>query len=175
MTEYLLIPHDRIGVLIGPKGQTKKRIEKNTKTKIEIDSSTGEIEITMKGNAIDFMKAIKIVKAIARGFSPENAMLLLIDDNILEIIELREIIGKNENKMKAKKGRVIGRKGKARKEIEQESNVKISVYGKTISIIGKNEDVEKAKKAIQLLLFGASHSTAYESLKNKYYNQEFEL
>ncbi len=175
MTEYLMIPHDRIGALIGPKGKTKKEIEKNTKTQLEIDSSTGEIEITMKGSPIDFIKAIKIVKAIARGFSPENAMALMIDENELEIIELKEIIGKSENRMRIKKGRVIGKKGKARKEIEREANVKMSVYGKTIGIIGKAEDVQKAKKAIQLLLLGATHSTAYESLKNKYYNQEFEL
>lgn len=175
MTEYLTIPHDRIGALIGPKGKTKKQIEKSTDTKIDIDSSTGEIEITMKKDAIGFMKATKIVKAIARGFSPENAMKLLIDDNTLEIIELKEVLGKNENRMRVKKGRVIGKKGKARKEIEQEANVKISVYGKTITLIGKAEDIQKAKKAIQMLLFGANHSTAYESLKNKYYNQEFEL
>ncbi len=33
--------------------------------------------------------------------------------------------------MKAKKGRVIGAKGKAREEIESESGAHISVYGKT--------------------------------------------
>jgi ribosomal RNA assembly protein len=174
-TEFLLIPHERIGVLIGQKGKTKTYIAKTTHTKIEIDSNSGEVEIQMKGNPIGFLKAMNIVKAIGRGFSPENAFKLLQDETTLEIIELREILGKSENRMKAKKGRVIGSKGEAREEIEKETGTKISVYGKTISIIGKPEGVEKAKSAIEMLLGGATHNMAYESLKRHYNNQKFEL
>lgn len=174
-TEYLLIPHDRIGALIGPAGKTKAEIEKRTKTKIEVDSSSGEVEIEMKGDALKFMKAHDIVKAVARGFSPENALRLLDDETILEILELKEILGKSENRMKAKRGRVIGSHGEAREEIEREAGVRISVYGKTIAIIGKPGNVENARHAVEMLLGGATHLMAYESLKKDYDNQGFEL
>lgn len=174
-SEFLLIPHERIGALIGPKGETKAYLAKATKTKIEIDSGSGEVEVQMKGDALGFLKAMNIVKAIGRGFSPENAFRLLQDEATLEILELREILGKSEGRMKAKKGRVIGSHGEAREEIERETGTKISVYGRTIAIIGKPEAVEKAKNAVEMLLGGATHSIAYESLKRDYNNQRFEL
>ena len=37
LVEYLKVPLDRIAVLIGPKGQTKKGIEKKCKVKVAID------------------------------------------------------------------------------------------------------------------------------------------
>lgn len=78
--EYVKIPKDRIAVLIGKKGQTKKEIEKRTKTKITIDSETGEVWITSTKETEDPLavwKARDIVLAIGRGFSPERAFRLL--------------------------------------------------------------------------------------------------
>ncbi|HZX19872.1 MAG TPA: KH domain-containing protein [archaeon] len=174
-SEILLVPHDRIGVLIGPKGAVKRQIEKKTQTKIDIESEEGEVEITQKGDVLKYLKALSITKAIARGFSPENALLLLQDERVLEIIDVRDTVGKNKSAITAKKGRVIGAKGKARNEIEHESGTKISVYGKTISIIGKPEEIQKAIRAINLLLGGASHDMAYDYLKKDFEKGKFEL
>ena len=38
MEEIIRIPEDRIGVLIGHEGVTKRKIEKQTKAKIRVDS-----------------------------------------------------------------------------------------------------------------------------------------
>jgi len=173
-SEVLLVPHERIGAIIGKKGSTKREIEQKTKTKLSVDSKEGEVEIFMKGTPMGYLKAMRIVKAIARGFSPENAFKLLNDECFLEIIEIEDIVGKNKSNAKAKKGRVIGSHGKAREEIEKETGTNISVYGKTIGIIGKEEEMGNAKKAVELLLKGAAHSTAMHSLK-KDFAKDFEL
>ncbi len=39
--EFVRIPKERVAVVIGKKGETKKEIEKRTKTRVEIDSETG--------------------------------------------------------------------------------------------------------------------------------------
>ena len=173
--EILLVPHDRLGVIIGRGGATKKEIEARTGTKIAIDTSEGEVEITRKGDVLGYLKATRIVKAIARGFSPEKAFRLLDEECIFELIELQETLGKNESRMKAKKGRVIGAHGMARGEIEEDTGANISVYGKTIGIIGKEEQVEKAKKAVEMLLGGAAHPMVFSSLRRGMRGERFDL
>ncbi len=164
MQEYLKIPKERIAVLIGKNGETRKEIEKLTKTKIEVDSKTGDVDLQGE-NAITFYISLNIIKAIARGFSPAHAFTLKNEDYFFESIDLKEMLGKNDNLIQQKKGRVIGRNGKTRKDIEEKTNTFVSVYGKTVSIIGKAEEMEKAKKVIEMLLEGASHSTAEAVLK----------
>ena len=39
----LKIPKDRVAVLIGKKGEIKKKLEKETKTNIEVDSKEGDV------------------------------------------------------------------------------------------------------------------------------------
>ena len=65
------------------------------------------------------------------------------------------------------KGRVIGEQGKARRTIENLTETDISVYGKTVSIIGEIEHVSVAKRAILSLLSGSPHSRVYSWLEKK--------
>lgn len=162
--EYVLkIPKDRVGVLIGQDGKTKKDIELETKTHLAI---TKEGEITIKGNSFESWITKQIIKAIGRGFSPMKALLLLKDDYGFELIELKNW-AKTENSMKRLKGRVIGENGRSKNEIEKATDSKISVYGKTIAVIGKTKKLLIAKKAIEMLLSGSRHSTVFAMLEKE--------
>lgn len=174
-SEVVMIPHDRIGVIIGRHGETKQWIEKFTETEITIDSSEGEVEIAAKGDPLKYWKAIKIVKGIGRGFSPEHALRLLSDEIVFELIEIPEFTGKNESAMKAKRGRVIGEHGAARERIERDTGANISVYGKTVGIIGTQDEVDKASKAVRKLLLGAGHEGVFHSLERRASQERFEL
>jgi ribosomal RNA assembly protein len=175
--EFLKIPMKRIAVLIGHNGETKKRIECLTHTKINVDSKTGEVDVSFEGeNAINLYNALNIIKAIARGFSPEHALLLLDENYYIEFIDLTHELGKNEKLLLSKRGRVIGKHGSVRQQIEQDTGTFISVYGKTIGIIGKIEGVQTAKKAIEMLLSGATHDSVKGFLRKKAIQDEkFEL
>ncbi len=157
--ESVKIPKERVAVLIGSAGRVKRRLEKLASVVIEVDSSTGNVEIEGRGNSENFFEAVRAVKAVGRGFSPENAFELIGQDNVLEIINIRDIIGSGEKALQTKRGRIIGREGHAREQIERETGTKISVFGKTVSIIGPAEDVETARKAVEMLLEGAKHKT----------------
>ena len=90
-TEYLKIPRERVGVLIGKNGITKDEIENLTKTDIDIDSDAGSIAISPTEETEDPLsvwKARYIVKAIGRGFNPEVSIKLMDDETLLEIINL---------------------------------------------------------------------------------------
>jgi len=165
MEEIIKVPEDRIGVLIGPKGITRAKIAKKGKCKLEIDSASGEAII--EGEGEDFFRAADVIKAIARGFSPERAFKLFEHDYLLKILDITDYTGKNASTQKAKRGRVIGRNGMARMEIEKKTNTMISVYGKTVAIIALPDEMEKAIEAVDMLLNGAKHETMERYLDEK--------
>ena len=162
----LKVPKERIAVLIGRKGKIKNRIEEETKTKINVDSKEGDIFI--KGSdALNLFTAREVISAIGRGFNPEIAELLLKADYGLEIIDITEFTGKNKSTMLRLKGRVIGKEGKSRRTIEELTECYISVYGKTIAIIGKSEDLVNTRRAVESLLQGSPHSNVYRWLEKR--------
>jgi ribosomal RNA assembly protein len=164
---YIKIPNERVGVLVGPSGKTKRRIERTFKVNLKIDSETGDIEITLYPDQDDVSVIFivqKLIKAIGRGFSPVRALTLIHDDYDLLIMDLEEYVGNSRNAQNRVKGRVIGKGGKSRELLEELTECLISIYGSTISIIGNYEMILVAKEAIEMLLNGAFHKTVWNHL-----------
>jgi len=168
---FVKIPRDRIGALIGPEGEAKQRLEERLQVMLEIDSQTGDVAMSLDKDVQDpslLFKAKDYVLAVGRGFSPDRANKLLQDEeNMLMIIDLREIFGRSDSDIQRVKGRIIGTEGKTRKIIEELSEALISVYGHTISIIGGVEQSEIAREAVNMLLKGSQHATVYKFLQRK--------
>jgi ribosomal RNA assembly protein len=164
---YLRIPEDRLGVLIGPNGKTKHRIESIFKVELEVKSETGNIEITLRKEQEDvsvLFTVQKVVKAIGRGFSPQRAMTLMNHEYDLLVIDLEEWAGTSKNAQNRLKGRVIGKGGKSRTLLEELTDCLISIYGSTISIIGSFEMLPVAREAVEMLLNGAFHKSVWNYL-----------
>lgn len=168
---FLKIPKDRVGVLIGPEGNTKKGIESKFSVVLEIDSESGDVKITLAEKAEDpsmLFRVKDVITAIGRGFSPEHAFRLVRDDEaILDVIDLRLVFGRSESDIKRVKGRIIGMNGKTRKIIEELTDSNVAVYGHTVSIIGNIDQAQAAREAIQMLIDGSMHSTVYRFLHRK--------
>jgi ribosomal RNA assembly protein len=168
MVDYshqLKIPKERIAVLIGVKGQTKKELEEISNTKINIDSKEGDVNIS-GSDSLDVFQIKEVIIAIGRGFNPDLARVLLKSDYGLEVINMMDYAHRKEDIPRVK-GRVIGTEGKSRLTIETLTETNISVYGKTISIIGSIEYLPNAKRAIEMLLEGSAHATVYRWLERK--------
>lgn len=165
--KLIRIPTDRIGALIGKSGQIKEKIEKICQVELEIDSETGETIIRSKGKIEDIQpfKAMEIVTAIGRGFSPHNALRLLKGENTLHVIDLREFGAKSSAQIERIKGRIIGEGGKARKNMEKLSDTNISVYGRTVAIIGETQKLKLAVDAISAISQGSMHGSVYGKLE----------
>ena len=169
-TDYLKIPQNRVGALIGKNGEVKKSIEKLTGTILDIDSDDGTVYITPHEDMEDPLgvwNANHIVKAIARGFNPDVAMKLIHDDIYLEVMKLPLYIGKSKKALARYKGRIIGTNGKTRELITELADVDMAVYGKTVSLIGEMENILVAKEAIEMILNGSRHKSVYSFLENK--------
>lgn len=162
------IPKDRVGALIGKKGRTKELIEKRTGVGLDIDSE-GEVKILEEDAEDPLMplKVLDLVRAVGRGFSPERAMRLLEDDEYLEVIDIREFVGKKGSHVARMRARVIGTKGRTRQIIEDLSGAYLSIYGSSVSIVANSIQMPVAKGAVMMLLRGSEHSTVYRFLERK--------
>ena len=168
MVEYsyeLKVPKNRVAVIIGKGGTVKKDIEEATATKLTIDSNEGDVFVSGE-DALGLYTAREIIRAIGRGFNPEIARLLLKPDYIFEVVDLREFVAKKDAMLRLK-GRVIGKEGKSRRLIEELTECNISVFGKTISIIGEPESAASARHAVESLLRGATHANVYKWLERR--------
>ena len=165
--KLIRIPNDRIAVLIGKSGSVKSKIEQICYVTLDIDGDTGEVLIKSTDDVekIEPFKAIEIVTAIGRGFSPENAMTLIKGENTLHVINLKEFAGKSSANIERIKGRLIGEGGKARRNMENLSGTLISVYGKTVSIIGDPNKLRLAVDAISSISSGSMHGAVYTKLE----------
>lgn len=162
-TYELKIPKERIAVLIGKEGQIKTELEEQTGISLHIDSQEGDV--TLKGkDSVNLYLLKDVVKAVGRGFNPDIALRLLKQDFVLELIQMTDFV-KSKDSMIRLKGRVIGKGGKARETIEELTDCSISVYGKTIAIIGFCDDVGVCKRAVESLLAGSPHSSIYKWLE----------
>lgn len=169
-TEYLKIPRERVGVVIGKNGITKDEIENLTKTEIIVDSEAGTVAISPTEETEDPLsvwKARYIVKAIGRGFNPEISVKLMGDETILEIINLPDYVGKSKKAILRQKARIIGKEGRTKDIITDMTGVNISIYGKTVAIIGDMEQIHIAKEAVEMILNGVRHKTVYAFLERK--------
>lgn len=162
--EQLRIPKERVPILIGIKGSTKRKIQKLTNTKLKINSENGDVFI--EGEPINAFNCLNIVKAIGRGFNPDIALKLLNEDYSLEIISIEEF-SRNKKSLIRIRSRLIGTKGKARDYLESITNTNIIIYGKTVGIIGKIEDVIIARQGIINLLQGSRHGNVYAYIEKQ--------
>lgn len=165
--KLLRISTDRVGVLIGRSGDTKSRIESACSVSLDINGDTGEIFIKTVGDVekIRPFKAVEIVTAIGRGFSPDAAMQLLKGEKTLHVVDLHEFAGKSRNQIERIKGRLIGEGGKARKNMENLSGTNICVYGKTVSVIGDTKNLKIAVDAISSISAGSMHGSVYNKME----------
>jgi len=157
--EIIHIPIERVAVLIGKNGVVKKAIEKECDVELKI-AKDGEVEII--GDSIKSFFAKDVVKAIGRGFLPEEALKLLKENYQFYLIDLGDHV--NKKGIIRIKGRVIGKEGKMKKEIETATESYVSVYGDTVGIISNIDTIEQAKEAVFMIINGAQHYSVYNYL-----------
>ena len=161
------VPKDRIAVIIGKGGQTRKMIENSCGGKLSIDSQTGDVSIEWykEVDPIKKMKIPDVINAIGRGLAPKRAIQLIEDEMFLRIYDIREWVGRQPKQTKRMRGRLIGTNGRIRTLIEEFSNCEIAIYGSTVVVIGDSEGLELASPAIEGILRGSKHGTVLFGLE----------
>jgi ribosomal RNA assembly protein len=170
-SQVVRVPRERVAVVIGRGGETKKKLEESFGVKLTIDSESGDVAVRTDPSRnlleTDPFKAVEIIDAIGKGFSPTRCLRLMEDEMFLSVVDLREFVGKSRNSLERVKGRIIGENGKARKVLEELSGAYISVYGHTVATIGTKEQNKMAKRAVEELALGSEHKVVYSKLQRE--------
>ena len=187
---------DRLAVLIGKNGITKKRIQYLTNTTIEIDSTTGNYTLHPQENieidpefdkfleqidiSLDTLKiykespnfgiwtAKKIIEAVNLGFKPEKAFQLVNQEFIFETISLEDAVGNSQKMLKRIKGRLIGEGGVMRQAIEKFSTAYISIYDNYVGFIADFDSLKIAQKAVDMIIEGLPLKTVNTFLQKRH-------
>ncbi len=175
MTSFLSIPKERVAILVGTEGRTKRMIESRCQIDMEI-SRDGQVSIQEKKAGDPFLayRARDVVKAIGRGFAPEKALELLEDGISFFLVDLEEF-SKNEKTLMRLRSRLIGEGGKCRRVFEETLGIYMSVYGDTVGVIGPDDAVAIARGGIERLLGGAMHATVYKLIERKKREVSFDI
>ena len=165
--DFIRVPISRVGAVIGPKGRTKRKLEELSGCILNIDSREGVVEISSsnKNDALKGLQVINAARAIGRGFNPKKAYQLLEMDYYLEVIDIKDYVGKSKKRLGTVRGRLIGKEGKTRHIIEDMTGCDLAIQGHTASIISDLEGLEAAKIAVSMVLGGSEHGSVYKYLE----------
>jgi ribosomal RNA assembly protein len=148
MMQEIKIAGSRVGVLIGKGGATKKELEEKTHTAISVDSKEGLVKVEgSEENTISLLRAVEVINAINRGFSPERAFEMIEDEDLLlDVIDLSGM-AEGPRQLDRLRGRIIGKE--------------------TIALIGYPEQLKTARAAIDMLIEGVPHENVFAFLDKK--------
>ena len=167
MEQYINIPDDRIGALIGQNSGVMKSLAERTGVEFSVDSEAGAVVVRSADDSVAAMRATEVVKAIALGFSQQHAMRLLDDeDSVLDVVSLGSVASATPELTRLK-GRIIGKDGLMRDAIEESTMVFVSVHGKTVALIGGLDGLQVAREALDMLVKGAPHQAVFNFLARK--------
>lgn len=160
MGMFISVPDEKINTVrsLIPKLKELSGVE------ITYDENAKTFNVNSQQNPYEAMKVISVIKAIGLGFSVNDALKLLSDDYMLEVIDLKQVLGSNPETLRRIKGRIIGENGKTKRIIQEYTGVVISITDHFVAILGDYEQVQIAKRAVELLIEGKEHSTVYKYL-----------
>lgn len=139
----------------------KDRIKKELNIKI---TNRGRI-ILMEGPPENEYLCLKILEAINLGFSMEKALTLKDEENILHIINIRDITKRKD--LHNIRARLIGTLGKTKENIQNLSDCLISVHDNLVGIIGEASIINEAIIGVTCLIQGSKQGNIYARLEKK--------
>ncbi|MBS3065461.1 hypothetical protein J4229_00215 [Candidatus Pacearchaeota archaeon] len=137
----------------------KEAIEKKIGVKITFKGRTIEIE----GNPVEEYEAVTILEALDFGFALKDAIRLTDENVIFRKLPIKHFT-KRKN-LEEVRGRVIGTKGKTKRNVEDVSGCAVALHNNTVGIIGPAENIEETTTGIKNLIKGSKQANVYRFLE----------
>ncbi|VDP83766.1 unnamed protein product [Echinostoma caproni] len=100
------------------------------------------------------LKARDVIRLLARSVPFEQAIRVLQDDIFADIIEINLA---NRERFIKRRNRLIGYEGETLKALELSTNSYIVVQGKTVSAVGRYEDLKQVRKIVWGCIYDNVH------------------
>ena len=142
--------------------KNKNRLEKTLKIKI---SNRGK-EVTIDGKAEDEYIAEKVIDALNFGFPYSQAISIKEDENLFEIINIKNFSkNKTPKKLKRTRARIIGTQGKTLSTLSTLTNCFFELKDNEVGIIGDALLIKNAQDSIISLIKGTKTANVYAYLE----------
>lgn len=145
--------------------------EKNIRKALPLIKKKIKIKLFLKGKLVfiegkEFEEFLveKILSAVDFGFEVEDALLLL-EDYDFAVINIKDYT-KRRN-LEDVRGRIIGKKGKAIKIMEELSGSKIVLKNNKVGIIADSNHIEELENALKSLIRGSKHGNIFSYLERR--------
>lgn len=144
--------------------KVKKAVPKiEGKLKIHINVVNGKAVI--KGSEVNEFLVGEIVRAVDFGFHVDDALLLKSEEYILKFVEISEHTRrKNMGDVRA---RLIGREGKAKRNIENLTGSVLVVGQGRVGVLSHIDRVEMTIQAVVSLIQGSKHGNVFAYLEKQ--------
>jgi ribosomal RNA assembly protein len=139
-----------------------EEIERYAYSTIQIDEAAGSLIIKGKDNKSDVLKVRDFVIALDNCVDENIAKEILKKDLMLYLIDLKDIVSKDE--VKRIMARIIGEGGKIKAKISEITGCHITINDSRILLIGNFDEVEYAKQAIQIIVDGSPFARLFKYL-----------
>ncbi len=140
--------------------KNKRRLEKELDIKI---TNKGK-DVSIQGKPEDEYIAEKVIEALNFGFPFSDALLIKEEDNMLEIINIKDHTKRND--LKRVRARIIGTQGKTLKTLCKLTKCCFELKDNEVGIIGNPEYIENAQEAIIHLIKGSKQANVYKFLES---------
>ena len=139
--------------------KNKKKLEK----KLNIEITNRGKEVFFEGKAEDEYVAEKVIDALEFGFPYSTAMLILDEDFVFEILNIKDYTKRKDlNRIRA---RIIGKAGKTLKTLSDLTKCNFELKDNQVGILGDPEYIKNAQEAIIQIIQGSKHSNVYSYLE----------
>lgn len=151
--------------------QNKEELEDKLGIKISVKGTT----TTISGEESNEYFAERVLLALDFPFLIEDALLLKREDFMFEVINIKEFTRRHD--LEVIKGRIIGKKGKSLKVLEDLSDCVFELKDNSVAIIGPGDKMDLARQAVISLIKGSKHGNVYSYLERnrKKSNEEAEV
>ena len=139
--------------------KNKKKLEEELNIKIK---NRGK-EVVIEGTPENEYVAEKVIDALNFGFPFSTALLIKKEENLFEIINIKDHTKRRD--LKRIRARIIGKKGKTLGTLHQLTKCHFELKDNHVGIIGDPEYIENAQEAIISLIHGSKHANVYSNLE----------
>jgi len=137
----------------------KKKLEGKLKVKI----ITHDNQLELEGDEVDIYTARKIIEAIERTFSVDDALLLIQPDYVLEDIKIKDVTKKKN--LEVVRSRIIGTEGRTIQILGELSDSHVVLHNNVVSIIGTFEKIKDTINAVRGIIQGSKQANIYKYLE----------
>lgn len=150
-----IIPSEKISKIL----RNKELLENSLNVKIFGDGK----EISIEGSPEDEYIAEKIIDAVNFGFPISNALQILDEEFLFEILNIKDHTKRKD--LTRIKARIIGTKGKTFQTLCTLTKCSFELKDNEVGIIGSAECIKNAEDAIKYLIQGSKQANVYAKLE----------